>query len=518
MADILGPDGRPFRKQELLEELATPSVTGVRQAWSIGSVAATLTPSRLVSLLQSAAQGDMHDYLVLAEEMEEKDAHYAAVLGTRKRAISGLPVVVEAASETADDVAMADEVRALTDTPDFAELVDDLLDALGKGFSAAEIRWKAKNRKLIPGGYSWCDPRWFQFDQATGRELLLRTDAHPNGEPIPPGKLVIHKPRLKSGVPIRGGIARLVAVSYLCKAYTLKDWMRYAEVFGMPLRIGRYGPGAKADDIAVLRRAVSQIASDAAAVLPDSMKIEFQEIANAAGGAELFARLAEWLDEQISKAVIGQTMTADSGASLAQAKIHNEVRLDIVRADAHQLAVTLNRDLIRPYIDLNYGPQKRYPKIRFGISEPEDLQALVTALEKLVPMGLKVEASAISDRLGLPDPDPKAVLLHAPSIGWPSEPALNREQQCSCCGLDKALNRSTPDADVDDLIQEELEDWQRIAEPVLDPIQKLAREAETFEEFLSRLPGLLNAMDDREVIERLAQAAFKARVLGNVDA
>lgn len=73
------------------------------------------------------------------------------------------------------------------------------------------------------------------------------------------------------------------------------------------------------------------------------MKIEFEEIANAAGGAELFERLAEWLDKQISKAVLGQTMTTDDGSSQSQANVHNEVRMDILRADAKQLAATLNR-------------------------------------------------------------------------------------------------------------------------------------------------------------------------------
>ena len=68
-------------------------------------------------------------------------------------------------------------------------------------------------------------------------------------------------------------------------------------------------------------------------------------------------RLAEWLDRQTSKAVLGQTMTTDDGSSQAQATVHNEVRHDILKSDARQLANTLNRDLIQPYVDLNFGPQ-----------------------------------------------------------------------------------------------------------------------------------------------------------------
>jgi len=81
-------------------------------------------------------------------------------------------------------------------------------------------------------------------------------------------------------------------------------------------------------------------------------------------GRYVFARLAEWIDRQISKAVLGQTMTADDGSSHAQAQVHDEVRQDIIDADAKQLATTINRDLIKPYIDLNYGVQEEYPRMR----------------------------------------------------------------------------------------------------------------------------------------------------------
>jgi len=277
--------------------------------------------------------------------------------------------------------------------------------------------------------YEHRDPRWFQFDKVTGQRLQLRSEGA-DGLEIPAGKLIIHKPRLKSGLPIRGGVARLVAVSFMCKAFGLKDWMRFAELFGIPLRIGRYGPGAKPDDIAVLRRAVSQLAADAAAVMPEGMKIEFQEIANAAGGAELFERLAEWLDKQISKAVLGQTMTTDDGSSQSQANVHNEVRLDILRADAKQLAATLNRDLVRTFIDLNFGPQERYPRIVLQVTEAEDLKALADALGPFIDRGLRVEESAILDKFGLAAPEAGAAILRPQHAAQPL-PALNHEHKPS---------------------------------------------------------------------------------------
>ena len=63
---------------------------------------------------------------------------------------------------------------------------------------------------------------------------------------------------------------------------------------------------------------------------------------------DLYERLARYCDEQISKAVLGQTLTSDSGGgSYAQSKTHNEVRHDLTVADCKALASTLRRDLIR---------------------------------------------------------------------------------------------------------------------------------------------------------------------------
>lgn len=515
---IVDAYGRPIRKADLLREVVEASTTGVYQAWTHNAVSTSLDPARLRSILQAATSGDPMDYLTLAEEMEEKDPHYAAVLGTRKRAVAGLPVAVEAASDEQRDIELADAVRKLTEAPEFSDLIDDLLDALGKGFAVVEPIWQAVDGQFWPTSYAHRDPRWFMFDKLTGRRLMLR-DETGEGRELPAGRLIVHRPRLKSGLPIRGGLARLVAVSYMCKAFSLKDWMRYAELYGMPLRIGRYGPGAKPDDIAVLRRAVSQIAADAAAILPEGMKIEFEQIANSTGGAELFERLAEWLDRQISKAVLGQTMTTDDGSSLAQANVHNEVRRDILRADAKALSATLNRDLVRVFVDLNYGPQAQYPRVVLQVTEPEDLKALADALTPFIDRGLRVEESAILDKFGIAAPEDGAQILRP--AGQPLLPAaaLNLEHSAcacqTCAGQRKALNAQQPRDTLDELRDEALAEWEPLMRPVIDPVLRLAERSASFEEFRAGLAGLLDEMDDKELVEHLARTAFKARGLGD---
>lgn len=522
---LYGPDNLPIKREELKKEVAAPALAGIRTIWT-NTVASGLTPERLANLLNRAVEGDAEDYLVLAEEMEERELHYASVLSTRKRALSGLDPAVAAGADDKRDLDLADAVRGLVADPKFPEMVDDLLDALGKGYSVVELMWDTQGKPWKPERYERRDQRWFTFDRESGRRLLLRDEQAPMGMTLPPYKFITHVPRLKSGLPIRGGLARLVAWSFMFKAYTVKDWMAFIEVFGMPLRLGKYGPAASEDDIDTLVRAVANIGTDAAAVMPESMRIEFQETTSGKGGHEVYKAMAEWLDEQVSKAVLGQTMTSDSGSSMAQAKVHNEVRHDILRSDARQLALTLNRDLVRPYIDLNFGPQECYPLLTIPVLEPEDIAALVDALAKLVPLGLKVETSVIRDKLNLPDPAKGAELLGAPpppptkvdagtGTEIDHEAAANHIHRHDCPHCATARNQMEPDepAPVDEIEAAGLDGWEKQMAPVIDPVRKLIDGAASYEEAIAGLKGL--EMDNTRLVEALTQAMFLSRAAGD---
>lgn len=521
MADsqIVDHYGRPIKRKALTQEIASASLTGVRSVWNFESVANGLTPERLATVLRDAIEGDADAYLTLAEEMEERDPHYAAVLSTRKLAVVGLDPLVEAASDDAHDIKLADAVRDLVAKPEFGDMMLDCLDGLGKGYAVMEIKWSV-GATWWPKRYPWIDPRFFLFDRETGDELRLKDDSDPfHGLPLEPYKFIVHKPKRKSGRAIRNGLARLAAVAYMCKAFAITDWLAFAEVFGMPIRVGKHGPNATEDDIITLINAVANIGSDAAAVIPDNMRIDFQEAGSSRGGESLFERLANYMDSQVSKAVLGQTMTTDAqsaGLGSNQADVHNDVREDIQRFDAKQLAITIQRDLVKPFIDLNFGPQKHYPQFKLPVPDPENLETLVNALEKLVPMGLEVEQSVMRDKLRLPDPAKGAVLLQAPQTTAPLAPAQNHAAHCPSCLATARNQERAAQSYVDELEEEALQDWQAQMGPIVDPLERLLQNSDSYEDFLAGLPAVMDEMDPAEVVRRMATTTFKARGLGDV--
>lgn len=501
---ILGPDGQPIQLDALTEELSAPSLTGIRQVWH-GSVASNLTPHRLSNILTAAAQGDAHDYLTLAEEMEERDMHYASVLGTRKLALVGLDVRVESVTDTAEDVRRADAVREIVDTAEFGELIAHLVDALGKGYAVAEILWDRSGRTWWPT-FAERDPRFFRFDRDTGQELRLLDEANTSdGLPLPPFKFIAHRPRIRSGLPIRGGLARLAAPAYMCKAWTWRDWMAFADIYGLPMRVGQYGPSATKDDIGKLMAAVANLGSDAAAVMPESVNIQFEQAANVAGAGDFFDKLAAFWDKQISKGVLGQTMTADDGASLSQAQVHQIVRLDIMTADARALSNTLQRELVKPFLDLNHGPGS-YPRISVVVPKPDNTSALVDALQKLVPLGLSVEQSVVRDKLGIPDPDAGADVLKTPAMA--PQPAFNR-----------ALNaEATPPRDYLDALADTMAERAGGAvDAWIDRIRAEASQATGYDDLLGRLSALLAELPLDELGQTLAEGFSAAALAGQSD-
>lgn len=506
---LLDAYGRPVRRTALTERLAEPGLTGIRQAFA-GSVATGLTPVRLASILRACDEGSMDDYLVLAEEMEERDPHYFSVLGMRKRAISGVAPRIDAASESAQDKRIAQAVEDhIAEHDGFVDLIEDLLDALGKGFSVVELIWPEKR-----GASFWeyqefvhRDPRFFRFDRETGRNIRLRDeDARVDGIELEPYKFVVHKAKLKSGLPARGGLARVAAFTWMCKAYTVKDWMAFIETYGLPLRLGRYDQAATAEDVETLFRAVANIGTDAGAVIPKHMDVEFIDGAKGNKGEAVFENFARWGDEQVSKAVLGQTMTSDDGSSQAQAKVHNDVRLDIAAADARSVTGTINRDIVRPFVDLNFGPQKVYPKLVIEIPEPEDTDMILRNATRLVAVGVSIKQAELRAKLGFSDPQAGDEVVGGAATPPKSEArntALNREGD----GPFDAL---------DELEDEMLEDWEDVLTPVLDPVLDAIEGAQDYEDAMRRLAEVAPRMSTAPLIDTLVKGMFKARSMGDV--
>ena len=500
---------KSVNKKILAEQRATPVANSNRDLWS-GGLVAGLTPERLASILDKVRRGDIPaEYLEIAGELEERDAHYRSVLSTRKHAIEGLEMYVQSAGDDKEALAIAEAVREdIAEHSDMMDLRKNALDALGKGFSVNEIIWNTSGSRWKPDTFIFRDPRWFAYNKETGL-LSLRDVYGMELSPLDPYKFIIHEPNLLSGKQITSGLSFTALFYWLVKTYDVTSWAAFADRFGYPVRLGKYGRKATKEDIATLKRAVAAIGSDVGAVIPDSMVIDIIESKTTSGTSEVYEKIADWSDKQLSKLVLGQTASAEgTPGKLGDSQDQQAVRQDILKADVRQLEQTLNRDLVIPYVKFNFGRQERYPKLRIKYVEPKNVQLIVDSVTKLVPLGLKVKSQEMNTLLGLSSPEKNDEVLTVPSpLGFD----MNSQNKSGI-----ALNASEVSPD-----EIELDDSEsgliEITDDIAEVIEKAADKAVDFKSFETELEKLVSGWDAEKIARTMAIAFFKARAQGDND-
>lgn len=507
---IVDIHGRPF-EQQVLREQQTSRLAQLQQEFS-DHPSSGLTPPRLASILLAAEKGDIKAQCELFQDMEEKDAHLLAEIGKRRRALTTIDyAVVPPRNPSAAEQAEAEWLNEVVlDLPDFEDLLFDLLDGIGKGYSCVEIDWAMQGREWIPQAFSHREPGWFQLDQATRTELRLRNGSV-DGEALNPFGWVIHTHKAKSGYVARGGLYRALAWPYLFKNYAVRDLAEFLEIYGLPLRLGKYPNGASPEEKATLLRAVVSIGHNAAGIIPAGMEIDFKDAAK--GSHEPFDWMVQWAEKSMSKAILGGTLTsqADGKSSTnALGSVHNEVRLDLLKSDAKQVATTLRKYLLYPLLVLNKGGNRdprRLPRFQFDVTEPEDLGIYAEALPKLVESGMQIPVNWAHEKLRIPLPGKGDAIL---GIVQPVAPGAAAART--------AALKTEPNTDPLDNFAEQLaSDWQPVVNMVA-PVQVLLASCKSLEEFRSRLPELIPQLNTEQLAELIAQGTFAAYAAGRMGA
>jgi phage gp29-like protein len=395
-----------FRKPAL-EEQAVPTV---RDRYSTYP-SANLTPQRLAAILKEADAGDVFRQAELFEEFEEKWPALQADLQTRKLAVAGLSWEIQPASPSAEDQKIAAAVREMLDyIEDFEGALFDALDAVAKGFSVQEIFWELVGREVWVKRLKWVHQKRFTFysPEALLEFPRLLTDAQPvAGEELTPFKFVYHRHRARSGAAARGGLSRPLAYVYLFSQLSLKDWAIFNDLYSVPMRVGKYKPGATKPEIDALKQAVFNLGTDAAAVLSDSTVVELLETKNRAGDVPTFKGFIDWAGRMTSKVVLGHTGSSEATPGrLGGENVARQIRQDLLEHDARALQNTLKFQLIWPWVAFQFGKEKACPDLIFHCEAQKDLLSLANTYGDIVQrLGFrKISLQHIHRRFGIPEP------------------------------------------------------------------------------------------------------------------
>ncbi|KUZ01371.1 hypothetical protein WS48_04715 [Burkholderia sp. RF7-non_BP1] len=488
-----------------------------------------LTPKKLHSILEAAEYGDLMAQSDLFTDMEERDAHLFADMSKRKRALLTLDWnIVAPANASAEEKKQAAQLEEwFTDLANLDDVLFDQMDAIGHGFSAQEIEWHQVEKVWLPKTLTHRPQRWFRTPLYDGNDLRLR-DNSSDGAPLWPFGWLVHKHRAKSGYLTRAGLHRVLAWPYLFKTYAVSDLAEFLEIYGLPLRVGKYPPGSTKEEKATLLRAVAEIGHNAAGIIPEGMLIEFTEAAD--GSKDPFEAMINWCEKSVSKAILGGTLTsqADGKTSTnALGKTHNEVRRDLLTSDARQAQRTLT-NLCYMLSALNFGASdpRRCPRFEFDTRDAEDLALYADALPKLVGAGVKVPRQWAQDKLMIPEPkdDEDILSVPKPPMGLPPEERPDEQPRTAKMRYRAVLRNAADEIvypDQDELDQtvaalpaDEITDSLRATiGPAIAALRRGATPDEAIEMLLEAQPE----MDDTAMQELLARCIFVADVWGRLN-
>jgi phage gp29-like protein len=278
--------------------------------------------------------------------------------------------------------------------------------AIGRNIAVAENVWGCVNGELRLVDVAPVTYDRLTFD-ANGQLRILTEEDRFEGITLPPNKFVTHAPHCMSGHPMRGGLLRVSALAYLGKHFAMKDWMVFAEVFGMPVRIARYDPSATAEEKRELLAMLESLGSDAAGVFSKAVELQLLEAGHGKTPPP-YEKICTFFNRELSKAWLGGTLAVDmsdtqAGRYTSGPKVHNEVRLDLRQDDIVREGRTVRRDILSPITRLKFGADVPVPFFRRQLDLPRDQKQLADILGKAVnELRLKVPARWAHDALGVP--------------------------------------------------------------------------------------------------------------------
>lgn len=301
-----------------------------------------------------------------------------------------LPATQEDSTSTDLDIDIADFARWTLKDMDgsVVGMVEEILDAIGKGFSVGEMNFKViKAGKWASkwgfDGVKFQDPAHIKFEffesgQVSGIKQEQATGADKD---LPLEKFLVYTFRPQYGRVWGQSMLRLVYRHWFAKNLLMQWHLMYMEKFGDPTVIGTY-PEGNAGERDTLQGVMNKIMNDTNIAVPKDMTID---ILWPTSKAEYIQAL-EYHDKKINKAIMGETLTSDEGlrtGSMALGNVHQETKEDNTTALRRKLAEFIQERMIKTIVRKNWKDVSTFPEFvwqprkgKIVISKVEDIKVL----------------------------------------------------------------------------------------------------------------------------------------------
>lgn len=274
-----------------------------------------------------------------------------------------------------------------------------------------------------------------------------------------------------------------------------KFWAAYLDKFGSPSVKSKYPAGATEKEKATALEAAKAFRNESAVAVPEGFDVELIEAAKNSGGS--YEEFLKYWDGAIAKIILSQTGTTQQGQYSGTAEVLNDVKSELVKADADLLCESFNDTVATWLTEWNF-PGAKTPQVWRKVPNTRREEAQRAADKGAYEIGLELTDDAINRRYGEDWKRRAAAPVSVPS----DSPAF-----------------AEPGRDEPDEIAEQLESVTNAAgtgmiNMIRAELDAAIRAGEDFAAFSDRIARLYPVMDTAELAEALEGAVLAANLSG----
>ena len=386
----------------------------------ISTYMAALTAAENVDFSQRSKLYDLYEDILM-------DPHLSSVISKRKSSV--LCSYIEFRRNDKPDKKINEQLRS----PWFLRFIGDIEDVIMKGNTLVQF---GRNPKT-----GWIDytiiPRK-HYDPVRRLILCRQHDITGISWDEFDDLLFIGEPRSL------GELAK-AAPWVIYKRNSTADWAQFAEIFGMPMRKYTYDPGDE-EALEQLKENDENQGSAASWFLPEGCNMELVESGNKTGSSDLYKTLVDTCNNEISKLILGNTLTTEATDKGTQAlgTVHNKVEERITKSDRNFILNVLNYDMTDIFLNLGINTEGG----EFCYAEPKmtDPATKMNLFTQASSLGLEISKNQMYDELGLerPQNEEDTVKRRTPDFLLPQkEQEEEKEDKVSSRKPDKPDSQTT---------------------------------------------------------------------------
>lgn len=371
-----------------------------------------LTADMLLTYMRQAERGQPLRQFDCFDDIIQVDGALRGMINDRIESVAGCDFVVMPPPGHSDKPSlMAAEAlnECLQNQLKFRAFMAHQLGAVHYGFACSNLMWELIDGLVTPVEFACIAHRRFAAPRTErANEIWLINGRGPVYDLIDlePGLWAVSRYyNIIGRNPYVAGLMNTCAWWSMPKRWSVRNWLTFAEMFGIPLAVGYYEEGASPASRGALEDAVKLIGSDGWAVLSSLTELVIKETARGGDSSTVYPNIIKICEEQIAKLITGGTLNTDVAGvgSYNAASVHESRSYAMKCNDAACLQEAFTRDIGTWFVRYNGFDRAAPPRLKIRIRR--DSKEWAETLQ-IIGGAVEIDGDQIYEDFGLRYPAP----------------------------------------------------------------------------------------------------------------